>query len=87
MVVDNTNVDAVSRKRYIDVAKRLHAPVRAFLMDVTLEHAMHNELVRPTIQKRERERRGDCVLDTFIKQFARCSQTTVLQLSSDFTTI
>lgn len=62
MVVDNTNVDAVSRKRYIDVAKRLHAPVRAFLMDVTLEHAMHNELVRPTIQKRERERRGDSTL-------------------------
>ena len=46
VVVDNTNVDTVSRKRFIDVAKRCRAPVRAFLMDVTLEHAMHNELVR-----------------------------------------
>jgi bifunctional polynucleotide phosphatase/kinase len=45
VVVDNTNGEADVRKRYVDVAKRKGAPVRCFVMDVSREHAMHNNRV------------------------------------------
>ncbi|KAA0198277.1 Bifunctional polynucleotide phosphatase/kinase, partial [Fasciolopsis buskii] len=46
VVVDNTNMDAESRSRYIDVAKQANCPVRCFIMDTSVAHARHNERFR-----------------------------------------
>uniref|UniRef100_A0A183BAW2 Chromatin associated protein kti12 n=1 Tax=Echinostoma caproni TaxID=27848 RepID=A0A183BAW2_9TREM len=49
VVVDNTNMDAESRGRYIEVAKEFKCPVRCFIMETTVEHARHNERVREPV--------------------------------------
>lgn len=45
VVIDNTNPDIESRKRFIDVAKDLKVPCRIFVMNVSKEHAKHNNKV------------------------------------------
>lgn len=45
VVIDNTNPDIESRKRYIDVAKNFNVPCRVFIMNVSKEHAKHNNKV------------------------------------------
>ncbi|CAF0827296.1 unnamed protein product [Didymodactylos carnosus] len=49
VVVDNTNVDIESRKRYIDVAKTFNVPCRCFVLNVSVEHAKHNNIFRQII--------------------------------------
>lgn len=39
--IDNTNVDAESRARYVAVARRLGVPVRCFVMASTLAQCKH----------------------------------------------
>ncbi|KAF6771051.1 hypothetical protein AHF37_09716 [Paragonimus kellicotti] len=46
VVVDNTNMDVESRARYLEVARAALVPVRCFVMQVTVEHAKHNERFR-----------------------------------------
>lgn len=45
-VVDNTNLDKDSRARYIEVAKKLNAECRCFLMSTSLQHSKHNNKFR-----------------------------------------
>lgn len=45
VVVDNTSPDKESRARYINIGKELNVPVRAFWMNVSLDHAKHNNTV------------------------------------------
>jgi len=45
-VVDNTNRDVRTRKYYIDLARRLGAPVRCCLFSGSIELAWHNNLYR-----------------------------------------
>lgn len=45
VVIDNTNPDKESRKRFIEVAQILNIPCRVFLMNVSKEHAKHNNKV------------------------------------------
>lgn len=42
VVVDNTNPDKASRKRYLDIAKEFGLPIRCFKMNLTHSHALHN---------------------------------------------
>jgi len=46
VVVDNTHVDKLSRKNYIELGIKYDAKVRAFLMQTTHEHSRHNNLFR-----------------------------------------
>ncbi|KAI0051582.1 PNK3P-domain-containing protein [Auriscalpium vulgare] len=60
-VVDNTNRDKATRKYYIDMAKKLKAPVRCFVFNGSKELAWHNNLYRaynlpPSVASREPKR-------------------------------
>ncbi|XP_069681428.1 uncharacterized protein F21D5.5 isoform X2 [Periplaneta americana] len=46
VVVDNTNPDKESRKRFIEVPKRLGVPCRCFVMKTSMEHSKHNNKFR-----------------------------------------
>ncbi|XP_065082814.1 uncharacterized protein F21D5.5 [Ochlerotatus camptorhynchus] len=45
-VVDNTNPDADSRKRFVDIARKMKVPCRCFKMSVTYKQAKHNNTFR-----------------------------------------
>ncbi|KAF9001999.1 polynucleotide kinase 3 phosphatase-domain-containing protein [Cyathus striatus] len=45
-VIDNTNRNAMTRKLYIDAAKKYDVPVRCFLFSGSIELAWHNNLYR-----------------------------------------
>lgn len=46
VVIDNTNPDKESRKRFIELAKEFNVPCRVFMMNTSKEHAKHNNKVR-----------------------------------------
>ena len=51
VVVDNTNPDKESRKRYIDVARQFKVPVRCFQFMTSIGHAKHNNKFRQLTAK------------------------------------
>lgn len=49
VVVDNTNIDAASRSSFLEIAKNLGVPAYACVLQTSLHHARHNEVVRSLI--------------------------------------
>ncbi|XP_067002653.2 bifunctional polynucleotide phosphatase/kinase isoform X2 [Anabrus simplex] len=45
-VIDNTNPDKESRKRFIEVAKKYNIPCRCFILTTTIQQAKHNNKLR-----------------------------------------
>lgn len=45
VVIDNTNPDAESRRRFIEVAKNYTSIVRCFIMNTSFQHVRHNNKV------------------------------------------
>ncbi|KAH8407213.1 hypothetical protein KR222_010530 [Zaprionus bogoriensis] len=48
-VVDNTNVDAASRKKFLALATEMNIPCRCFVMNVTPTQARHNIVYRELV--------------------------------------
>ncbi|XP_055625506.1 uncharacterized protein F21D5.5 [Toxorhynchites rutilus septentrionalis] len=45
-VVDNTSPDVESRKRFVDIAKKMKVPCRCFVMGASYKQAKHNNVFR-----------------------------------------
>lgn len=45
-VVDNTNPDQGSRRKFIDIARNLGVKTRCFLMNTSYHHSRHNNIFR-----------------------------------------
>jgi len=71
VVVDNTNPDKASRKRYVDVATSLNARVRCFHMSTPRDVAEHLNHVRVVATRGETHRIPDIAYNTFNKRFER----------------
>ncbi|XP_070499125.1 uncharacterized protein F21D5.5 [Chironomus tepperi] len=67
-VVDNTNPDTASRKKFIDIAKQLKVKVRGFLMTSTYHHSRHNNIFREMIDS-SHAKIGDIVFNTYKSKF------------------
>ncbi|KAM0728010.1 Bifunctional polynucleotide phosphatase/kinase [Formica fusca] len=46
VVIDNTNPDPASRRRYTEISKKRNVPIRCFIMTTSIEHAKHNNKFR-----------------------------------------
>ncbi|XP_018325065.1 uncharacterized protein F21D5.5 [Agrilus planipennis] len=67
VVVDNTNPDVESRKRFITLAKKFNIPCRCFIMNVDLNHAKHNNKFRELTDKRVKV--TDAVIHSYNKNY------------------
>ncbi|KAL3274286.1 hypothetical protein HHI36_015691 [Cryptolaemus montrouzieri] len=65
-VIDNTNPDKASRKKYIDIAKKHGVQCRCLVMSTSFEHCKHNNKFRGLSDKTH-EVIGDMLLYTFRK--------------------
>lgn len=50
-VIDNTNCDKESRKRYLEIAKKYQIPCRCFVMTTSHQHCKHNNKFRELTDK------------------------------------
>ena len=67
-VIDNTNPDPASRKRFIDEAKKHKIPIRCFLFTTTYEHARHNNLFRELTDSTH-QKINDMVFNIYKKKY------------------
>ncbi|KAK9887859.1 hypothetical protein WA026_000167 [Henosepilachna vigintioctopunctata] len=67
-VIDNTNPDKASRKKYIAVAKKYNIQCRCFVMSTSFEHCRHNNKFRALTDKTH-EPIGDMLLYSYRKNF------------------
>jgi len=67
-VIDNTNPDPASRKRYIDEAQKHKIPIRCFLFTTTYEHARHNNVYRELTDS-SHQKITDIVFNIYKKKF------------------
>ncbi|XP_050422103.1 uncharacterized protein F21D5.5 [Adelges cooleyi] len=68
VVIDNTNPDRESRKRFIDLAKSLDIPCRVFEMNTSKEHAKHNNKFRELTDKKH-QKVSDVVINMYFAKY------------------
>ncbi|XP_025191378.1 uncharacterized protein F21D5.5-like [Melanaphis sacchari] len=74
VVIDNTNPDIESRKRFIDVAKSLKIPIRVFLMNVSKDHGKHNNKFRELTDKKH-QKISDAAINFYFSKFQEPSKS------------
>lgn len=67
-VIDNTNPDPASRKRFIDEANKHNIPIRCFFFTTTYEHARHNNIFRE-LTDLSHQKINDMVFNIYKKKF------------------
>uniref|UniRef100_A0A4Y0BI43 FHA_2 domain-containing protein n=1 Tax=Anopheles funestus TaxID=62324 RepID=A0A4Y0BI43_ANOFN len=73
VVIDNLSPDVESRKRYVLVANRSKIPVRCFLMDVSYQHARHNNQFRE-MTDRSHSTISEMVFNSYKSKFQQPTQ-------------
>lgn len=68
-VVDNTNPDQGSRRKFIDVAKNMGIKVRCFQMNTSYHHSRHNNLFRELTDS-SHQKISDLVFNSYKTKFA-----------------
>lgn len=67
-VIDNTNPDPASRKKFVDEAKRHNLPIRCFFFSATYEQARHNNVFRE-LTGSSHQKINDMVFNIYKKKF------------------
>ncbi|XP_050524930.1 uncharacterized protein F21D5.5 isoform X2 [Daktulosphaira vitifoliae] len=65
VVIDNTNPDKETRKRFIDIANNLNIPCRVFEMSTTKEHAKHNNKFRELTDEKH-QKISDVIINMYL---------------------
>ncbi|KAL9894483.1 polynucleotide kinase 3'-phosphatase [Glossina fuscipes fuscipes] len=73
-VVDNTNIDAESRKKFIELAKNYNTPCRCFMMSTSIAHIKHNLAYRH-LTDRKHSKINDMIFNTMKKKCTVPSKT------------
>ncbi|XP_075216122.1 polynucleotide kinase 3'-phosphatase isoform X2 [Lycorma delicatula] len=68
VVIDNTNPDKMSRKRYLDIAMNKKIPCRCFVLNTTIQHAMHNNKFR-RLTHEDHVPVNDIIINSYKKKF------------------
>jgi len=73
VVIDNTNPDADTRKRYTSIAAEKGVPIRCFFFDFAKDICMHNNKQRKTNEHRQHlsKKVGDVIIHTFYKKLEK----------------
>lgn len=67
-VIDNTNPDIASRKKFIEVAQKLKVPIRCFLMNTSYHQSKHNNIFRE-LTNNAHQKISDMVFNIFKKNY------------------
>lgn len=67
-VLDNTNPDIESRKKFIQIAKEFGVQVRCFVMTTTHQHSKHNNVFREMTDSKH-QKISDIVFNTYKSKF------------------
>ncbi|XP_058464337.1 uncharacterized protein F21D5.5 [Malaya genurostris] len=68
VVVDNTNPDVESRKRFVDIARKMNVPCRCFVMTANYKQAKHNNVFRE-LTDRSHSSISDMVFNVYKSKF------------------
>lgn len=68
VVIDNTNPNIESRKKYIESAKKFNVQCRCFVMKIETAHAKHNNKFRELTDK-SHLKISDIIINSYFKQF------------------
>ncbi|XP_055905980.1 uncharacterized protein F21D5.5 [Eupeodes corollae] len=67
-VIDNTNVDVETRKKYVEIAKKFNVPCRCFVMNSSLSQIQHNIAFRQLTDSKH-TKINQMVMNTMKKKF------------------
>lgn len=73
-VIDNTNIDKESRKRFIDIAKKYNVDCRCFVMATNIYQTKHNNKFRELIDK-SHEPVSEMIINTAKKNYQEPDMT------------
>lgn len=67
-VIDNTNVDIESRKKFVNIAKKYTVPCRCFVMALSEGHIKHNIIFR-NLTDQKHSKINEMILNSIKKRY------------------